>query len=389
MRVTEQTPGRENGNPSLRETAASNALVPAQRLAPSPPSRMRRWWLWVIAGLLGLVLVAVASSQFWMPRPTPVSVEVVTLAPVTRVLAVNGRIAAVHSVGIRSTVGGALAALSVAEGDVVDAGQVLARIEADAQNAVVRQAMAALDASLIAQDEARQTYNRSLALGTNIARSVLETQARAVQTADQEVSRQTSVLTQAQIALRDHTIRAPMRGTVLVLEAEQGQIVDPATPLLTLADLSELMVEADVDEAYATQIGPDQRAVLQLAGETDLRDGHVSFVSRQVDVATGGLAVRIAFDDPVAAPVGLTVAANIIVDQRDEALTVPRTALKSDGDATGVYVVGDGAARFRPTTVVDWPAARLVVTSGLTEGDAVVIDAEGIAEGQAVSVEQP
>ncbi|WP_241239692.1 efflux RND transporter periplasmic adaptor subunit [Silicimonas algicola] len=343
----------------------------------------------MIAGLLGLVLVAVASSQFWMPRPTPVSVEVVTLAPVTRVLAVNGRIAAVHSVGIRSTVGGALAALSVAEGDVVDAGQVLARIEADAQNAVVRQAMAALDASLIAQDEARQTYNRSLALGTNIARSVLETQARAVQTADQEVSRQTSVLTQAQIALRDHTIRAPMRGTVLVLEAEQGQIVDPATPLLTLADLSELMVEADVDEAYATQIGPDQRAVLQLAGETDLRDGHVSFVSRQVDVATGGLAVRIAFDDPVAAPVGLTVAANIIVDQRDEALTVPRTALKSDGDATGVYVVGDGAARFRPTTVVDWPAARLVVTSGLTEGDAVVIDAEGIAEGQAVSVEQP
>jgi RND family efflux transporter MFP subunit len=342
-----------------------------------------------VTGALGLVFAGVAFSQFWMARPTPVSVEMVTPAPVTRVLAVNGRIAAVHSVEIRTRVAGALTALRVVEGDTVGTGQVLAQIDAEAQNAVVRQAIAALDAALIARNEARDTYDRSLALGGNVARSVLESQARAVQSAEQDVARLTAVLEQAQVALRDHMIRAPMDGTILALDVEVGQIVDLATPLLTLADLSDLIVEADVDEAYATQISTGQPAVLRLAGETDTRDGRVTLVSRQVNVVTGGLAVRIGFDDPVDAPVGLTVAANIIVDRREAALTVPRTALQSGVGGTGVFVITDGAARLQPVTVVDWPAARLIVTSGLVEGDMIITDATGIAEGQAVVVEQP
>jgi hypothetical protein len=158
---------------------------------------------------------------------------------------------------------------------------------------------------------------------------------------------------------------------------------------MTLADLGELVVEADVDEAFATQIAPDQPAILLLAGETGTRDGHVSFVSRRVDVGTGGLAVEIAFDAPVSAPVGLTVATNIVVERREAALTVPRTALETGAQGTGVFLVEDGAARFAPVTVVDWPAARLIVTDGLTEGDVLIVDAVGIADGQAVTTERP
>lgn len=389
LSITEQPPAQEHHDPTHREKIAQDARVPALRPIPPAPSRKRRWRLWGLAGLLGLALAAGVWSQFWMVWPTPVSVEIIAPAPVTRVLAVNGRIASVHSVNLRTRVAGAVVALPVAEGDMVEEGQVLARIDAETQNAVVRQAMAALDAALIARDQARETYDRSVALGVNVARSVLETQARAAQSAEQEVGRLTAVLEQAQVALRDHTIRAPMRGTVLVMDTEVGQIVDQATPLLILADLSALVVEADVDEAYATQITAGQPAVLQLAGETETRDGHVSFVSRLVDVATGGLAVRIGLDDPVTAPVGLTVAVNIIVDQRDAAITVPRTALDFDGDVTGVYAVRDGAARFQPVMVLDWPAARLIVASGLAEGAMVITDAAGIAEGQTVTVDRP
>jgi RND family efflux transporter MFP subunit len=341
------------------------------------------------AGALGLILAGVAFSQFWMARPTPVSVEIVSHGPVTRVLAVNGRLTALHSVAVRTRVAGAVVVLPVPEGDTVQAGQVLARIDAEAQNTVVRQAMAALDAALIAQEEACESYDRSFALGSNIARSVLESQARAVQSAERDVARLTAVLEQAQVALRHHTIRARMDGTVLVLDAEVGQIADQATPLLTLADLSDLIVEADVDEAYATQIVAGQPAVLQLAGETGTRDSHVTLVSQQVDVATGGLAVRIGFEDPLDAPVGLTVAVNIIVEQHDAALTVPRTALQYGAGGTGVYVVADGAARLQPVTVVNWPAARLIVTSGLREGDMVIADATDITEGQAVAMDGP
>jgi RND family efflux transporter MFP subunit len=335
---------------------------------------------------LGLALIGLAGSQFWMARPTPVTVEIAAPAPVTRILAVNGRIAAVRSVDVRSVVTGSLTSLPISEGDLVEADQVLAQVDAAAQNALVRQAMAALDAAVVAQQQASEAYDRALSLGVNVSRTVLETYAHTLQSATQEVARLTALLDQAQIVLETYTIRAPVAGTVLELDAEEGQIVGPTTRLLTLADLSELVVEADVDEAYATQIAVDQQAVLQLAGETETRLGHVSFVSNRVDEATGGLAIEISFDTPVSAPIGLTVATNIIVDQRDAALTVPRTALLN-GDR--ILVVADGVAEVRPVAVVDWPAARLIVTSGLAEGDAVITDATGIADGQAVDVDRP
>lgn len=321
-----------------------------------------------------------------MARPTVVTVEIATLAPVTRVLAVNGRIAAVRSVDVRSVVSGTLAQLPVAEGDMVEANQTLAQLDAGAQTAAVRQAMAALDAALVTQQQASEVYDRAVVLGDNVARTVLEADAFALRSAAQEVARLTALLDQAQIVLGTYTIRAPVAGTVLELDAEAGQIVGPSARLLTLADLTELVVEADVDEAYATQIAVDLPAIVQLAGESSTREGHVSFVSNRVDEATGGLAIKIAFDSPVLAPIGLTVATNIIVEQREAALTVPRTALLN-GD--GVFVVSDDVAELRPVTVVDWPAARLIVTEGLEAGEGVIVDATGIADGQTVAVDQP
>ena len=335
------------------------------------------------------MLAAFAYSQLWMPGPSVVAVEMAQQAPVTRLLAVNGRIAAVNSVDIRPVATGTLIVIRVTEGDLVEANQILAQVDAAAQNAIVRQAMAGLDAALVAQAQATENYERALSLGPNIARSVLETDAHVVQTATQEVARQTAALDQAQVVLGNHSIRAPRSGTIVALDAELGQLTGPTVPLLTLADLSDLVVEADVDEAYATQIAPGQPAVLQLAGEARNRDGHVSFVSSLVDAATGGLAVKIAFETPVMAPIGLTVATNIIVERRDAALTVPRTALQTGADGSGVLVLRDGTAMFQPVSVVDWPAARLIVTGGLTEGDAVIIDSTGVEPGQAVVSGQP
>jgi len=339
--------------------------------------------------MVAIALIGGVYSQVWRVNPPVVAVETTALAPVTRVLAVNGRIAAVNSVEVRSVVSGRLDEIPVAEGDRVTTGQVLARIDAAAQNAIVRQAMAGLDAALVAQQQATEAYDRSLSLGTAIARTALEADAFAVRSATQEVARQSATLDQAQIVLETFTIRAPFAGTILDLYAEPGQLTGPSSALLTLADLSDLVVEADVDEAYATQIALGQPAVLQLAGATGTAEGHVSFVSNRVDVATGGLAIRIAFEAPVAAPVGLTVATNIIVDQQDAALTVPRTAILSGTEGTDIFVLTDGIATRRALSVVDWPAARLIVTDGLAPGDVVILDATGISDGQTVAAELP
>jgi hypothetical protein len=83
------------------------------------------------------------------------------------------------------------------------------------------------------------------------------------------------------------------------------------------------------------------------------------------------------------------VTANIVVETQAAALTVPRSAIVSDGDALAVYVVVDGVARWRDIRVIDWPAARLIVTQGLLPGDIVISDATGLSDGLAVRWDAP
>ena len=96
------------------------------------------------------------------------------------------------------------------------------------------------------------------------------------------------------------------------------------------------------------------------------------------------LAIRISFDAPLHAPVGLTVTANIVVDLQ-EALTVTRSALMGEA----VFLLVNGKAIERPVTVIDWPAARLIVTKGLAAGAQVITDSTGLSDGLAVTAVAP
>lgn len=392
METPEQQKGSDlSAKVAVDSTEAGGARLPAVRLQPAAPvpRPSRRAWIWamgvILAGVAGLGLY----FQPWASGPLAVAVETAALAPATRVLAVNGRIAALHTIDVRALVGGTLADVSVAEGESVQRAEELARIDAAAQHAIVRQAVAGLDAALVAEAQARDTFARTQALGSNVARTALVSAERAVQSAGQEVARTTALVDQARVQLENFTIRAPITGTVLSLHIEPGQSIDPATLLMTIADLDQLVVETDVDEAYATQIRAGLPAVLQLAGEATLRDGRVTRVSQRVDAATGGLAVELGFDAPVIAPVGLTVTVNIIMDSLDAAITAPRAAIQSDDAGDVVFIVVDGAARRRAVSVIDWPAARLVVTDGLAPGELLITDATGITDGQAVRVGGP
>ncbi len=387
-------PGKTTAHPAKTGTASPQ---PAQQMLPVVVPHMSgastvaakpafRWWMVAVGGLMAVGLAGLLYLRPWATPIAVVTVETVVSGPVTRVLAVNGRIAGLRSVEVRPMVSGTLVEVSVAEGDTVPQSGILMRLDTAAQQAVVRQALAGLDVALVAQDDAVATLARNKALGANVARVVLDSAARAEQTAAQEVARMTALLEQAQIQLEKFTIRAPMAGTVLVLQADPGQSIDPATVLMTLADLGQLVVETDVDESYATQIRTGQPAALQLSGETQVRAGHVSFVSQKVDEDTGGLAVKLTPDAALSAPIGLTVTANITVDDRPAAITVPRAAIIADAAGNAVLILVDGHTQRRAVQVIDWPAARLIVTDGLVAGDVMIADATGLSDGQAVTV---
>ena len=368
------------------------ANIGGQLTVPPPPTptlsprQSFNGWIW--AGLVALVLGAAALwyVQPWASKGLAVTVETATPALLILVLAVNGRLAPQHLVAVKPTVAGTVTAVPVEAGAVVRQGEILAQIDASGQQAQVRQAKAGLDAGLAAQAQAEANLARAAALGGNITRTALGDARTAQQTATQEVARLTALLDQAQIGLAKYTIAAPVAGKVLSRNAEVGQVVDIATALFAIADLGKLVVETDVDEGYAARMTLGLPAVLQLKGESAKRNGRVSFVAAQIDAATGGLAVKIAFDDPVTAPVGLTVTANIIVARQAAAISVPRAAVVTDATGAAVFVAVAGHAVRRYVSVVDWPADRVQVTSGLAVGELVITDATGLADGLAVSV---
>ena len=370
------------GQPLQLQKAPRMAMIPTPDLA-APRRGLRLLWL-----AFGLFLAGVAGAGWWIAavRAIPlVRVETLQPGPISRVLAVNGQIEAEVSVALRSPVSGILQDILADEGDLVTAGTVLARIDSRQQEAILRQGESALQEGLVQQAQAAAALGRTRDLGANLPRSRLEDATRSLDAAAQEVSRLRALVEQAQIQLDRHSLRAPIDGTVIARSAEPGQFADTATPLFTLADLTRLMVRTDVDEAYATQILPGQSAGMQLVGTGQTLPGQVSFVSPRVNAQTGGLEVHLQFDTPQQAPVGLTVTVNILVEHRDPALSVPRTAL-TDG---AVFVLRDGRARRVPVSVIDWPAARLIVTGGLSAGEQVIVDATGLIDGQAVRTDGP
>ncbi len=345
----------------------------------------------VWAGLAVAATIAgwLIYAQPWVARVSERVVESVTPGPLSRILAVNGRIAAIHSVDVRSPVAGTLTHLMAEEGERVERGAILARLDDTPQQAVVRQAVAALDHGIVAQQQAQAALTRATALGVNIARSTQEDAQRSLEQAQRETGRLQALYDQAQYQLTRYRITAPMTGTILTRSVEPGQVIDLSTPLFTIADLSDLIVETDVDEVYATQIRPGMPALLRLAGETGNLAGTVYFVAPLVDAATGGLDVKIRFTEPRQVPVGLTVTANIIIDQQDAAISAPRSAIISNTTGSAVFLLDNGLARQTPVTVLDWPAERLLVSEGLNAGDQLIVDASGLSDAQRVKAVNP
>jgi RND family efflux transporter MFP subunit len=339
-------------------------------------------WLWLLGLALCLVLVGGGVWwQFFRTKTVTVAVETVAEAPTQRVLAVNGQVAAITSVLVRSPVSGILQGTMAVEGDKVSAGALLARVDPTQQQAVVRQAQSALDQGLLVQTQAASDYARLRDLAGVATRSAIEDSQVALAKAGQSVESLRAQLEQAQIQLDRYRIAAPIAGTITQRNVDPGQYIDPSTALFTLSDLSSLVIETNVDEAYATQITQGQSASLQRVGTTETLPGKVSFVAPRVDTATGGLKVKITPDSVMVAPVGLTVTANIVVEEQPNALTIPRAAMIT---GPAVYLLKSGKAVKTAVEVIDWPATRLIVTKGLAVGDVLIANATGITEGEAV-----
>ncbi|HEU4374320.1 MAG TPA: efflux RND transporter periplasmic adaptor subunit, partial [Telluria sp.] len=195
--------------------------------------------------------------------------------------------------------------------------------------------------------------------------------ALALKTKVNELDRQRLSLANAQRRFDELTVRAPVDGFVGTLNVQNRSVVAANTPLMTLVDLSKLEVELEVPETYVADMGIGMTAEIQL-GDTRAT-GKLSALSPEV--VKNQVLARVRFDG--AQPKGLRqsqrVTARLLIEEKPNAVMLPRGPFVESEGGRFAYVMHDGIAVRTPITLGATSVSAVEILSGVKPGDKVVI----------------
>ncbi|MBX9653671.1 efflux RND transporter periplasmic adaptor subunit [bacterium] len=321
--------------------------------------------------------------------PPEVSVFEVVPQPISRVLIATGRVRPDQTITVYAKQAGQILKLLREEGETVKADEILVEMDAAAAEAALEQILAGIEAQKSKVLQARRERDRQQTLST--ARAVppelLERAQLAVDEGEQELNRLKAAETEGRKKIADLTLRSPIEGTILQRFVDPGQVVDLRSPIFEIATRDGVLeVEAEVDEAFGNELAPGLKCVLAPAGSPERWKGGVSFVSPRVDPSSGGRAIRVKLDSApkVSWPPGLSVDVNVVVEERESALVVPRSSILDPELNPHVRIVEGDIVVERKISIIDWPARDIIVTSGLNPGDRVLLKPNALPIGTVV-----
>jgi membrane fusion protein, copper/silver efflux system len=183
---------------------------------------------------------------------------------------------------------------------------------------------------------------------------------------------------------RTVTLDAPVSGFVTMKDVFEGQQVEPAMELFTIADLSRVWVEAEFYEYEAGSLKLGQEAAVTLPYDAATRlDGRVAFISPTLSTDTRTVKVRFEFPNPgMALKPGMFATVELAV-QVAEGIVVPDSALMDTGERQVVFV-STGGGMFEPRVVVVGirSGGKAQIISGVVAGEQVVIRANFLLDSE-------
>ena len=274
---------------------------------------------------------------------------------ITRTVQAPGDVEAIEEVDISSEVVSKIIEMPVEEGDHVEAGELLCRLDdADYRarvlsakanvaklRAMIVQAEANVEKAQLDYQEELRLIERGATSSNTVAqyRTVLIGARALLEVRKQELIESEAALQSAEEYLAKTVIKAPIGGVVSQLFAEQGEVVvtgtmnNPGTRIMVISDLSKMQVRCRVDEADAPLADTGQVARIYLQSDTRrsipgrvLRVGTKGTKPLGRDVVTFETLVLIEGDDPRVKP-GMSANVEIEVARKDDALTIPVQAV--------------------------------------------------------------
>jgi len=348
--------------------------------------------------LAAVLLCAVGCSRQEAPLEPVRAVKVITVGAGAMAPAAEyaGEVRARIESRLAFRVPGKLLARSVEVGQRVQAGQLLAQIDPQDYQLAVQAAQAAVVAAQSQRDVALAEFRRFEALRAQnfISGAELERREAAFKAADSALAQAQSQLAVQRNQSAYAQLLATASGVVTGIEAEVGQVVSAGQPVLRLAHDGPREAVFSVPEQAVAAFRPGQVLQARLQASDQRLQGQVREVGASADPLTRTFQIKLALEASAALPLGSTV--NVQAPQQQagpaQAIKLPTTALRQEGQATTVWLLDEASMTVQPQPVqvqaVD--GQEVVIASGLSVGQKVVaVGVHVLAPGQKVTVYSP
>ncbi|MGZ5473792.1 MAG: efflux RND transporter periplasmic adaptor subunit [Thermoanaerobaculia bacterium] len=376
---------------------------------------MKRWLL-IGGGVVLLALVIFFSVRGGGPKGEKVYTETAGTKTLQAVVTAPGQIDPKVKVNISAHIVGKIEKLYFNEGDSVRRGQKLVELEKplyiaqrDRLSAELASRRVEVQRSRAALNTARAQYERAQSLSQQgIQAQELFDQARlaydnaraAVASAEQGVNQAEAGLRSAAEDLSRTTIVSPLDGKVVQLNAREGEVVvtgtmnNPGSVIAVIADLSQILVEAEVGETEVVSVSLQQPATIKVDAITDREyHGRVVEIGSSAAVRQGAGAgiryfkVKVAIDDvDERLRPGMTSQVSIVTNSAPNAVAVPIQSVVERVPGAGadedddddkpkkkyVFLAVDGKAKQVEVQTGISDATHVVITSGVKVGDRLI-----------------
>lgn len=395
----------EDDQAAEKATLTNVTFMPGATTPPPRRKRRSRVWIW-----LPVIAAIAAAGYFGWSRYAPAdTTNAIITQPVVRgdienAVTAVGTLEAVESVDAGAQVSGQLTVLHVEIGDKVERQQLLAQIDpATIENRIEinRAELANLQAQLqsrkaqLVLKQASIARQRNLVAGNAAAQQALDQAVADLAAAEADVNateaqirKQQATLAGDEVDLGYTKIYAPMAGTIVAQPVKEGQTLNAnqTTPtIVTIADLSTMTVRAEVSEADVGRLKVGMEAYFTLLGQPGKRfTGKLRQVQPSPTVENNVVLYNALFDVPN--PDGelmISMSAQVFFVQAAarDVLVVPSSAITQKRAEAGgkpqmevTVVTASGATEARTVETGIRNRVSVEVTSGLEEGDRVVVD---------------
>ena len=368
-------------------------------------------WLKTALVLLALIAVVALGWRGYAARQAtrqaqsaPVKDPVIELSAIdmatahvvelTSGLPISGALKAVNSAIVKARVPGELQGLTVREGDTVEAGQVIARVESTEYADRVRQAQQQADAAKAQVEIAQRQVDNNAALVRQgfISKTAADNSLASLNTAQANHRAAQAGIDVLRKSLADTVLRAPISGQVSQRLAQPGERVAPEARIVEIVDLSRLELEASISPADSVAVRVGQQALLRIEGVAQPVAATVARINPSAQAGSRSVLIYLT----VAAQPGLRqglFAQGQLATETQRALAVPLNAVRTDKPLPYVQVVeGDRIAHRTVQTGVrgEVDGELWVAVQGVADGVRVLRGAAGVVrEGTQVKLAAP